>query len=115
MINLKQQLIKLKSKSKIIEDKLKELANQNKQFEDKKEDEKSIKGDQIIFDYSASVDGNKFDGSEGKDVQIEIGKDLFLKGFDEQLLGKKSDNIIVNATLPANHHKKDLANKKPNS
>ena len=104
---------KVKIEDKIIEEKLVEIANANKQFEDKKDDEKSIKGDQIIFDYSASVDGNKFDGSEGKDVKLEIGKDLFLKGFDEQLLGaKKNDNIVVNATLPANHHKKELANKK---
>ena len=28
-------------------------------------------------------------GSEGKGVQIELGKDLFLKGFDEQLIGVK--------------------------
>ena len=55
----------------------------------KKIHEKAIKGDQVIFDYSATVDGNKFEGSEGKGVQIELGKDLFLKGFDEQLVGLK--------------------------
>ena len=47
-------------------------------------------GDQVTFDYSATVEMvNKFDGSEGKGVQIELGKDLFLKGFDEQLVGVK--------------------------
>ena len=51
---------KVKIDKKIIEDKLKELANQNKQFEDKKENEKSIIGDQVTFDYSATVDENKF-------------------------------------------------------
>ena len=30
-------------------------------------------GDQIIFDYSATVDGNKFDGSDGKGVLNELG------------------------------------------
>ena len=74
---------------------------------------KKCKGDQVTFDYSATVDGNKFDGSEGKNVQIELGKDLFLKGFDEQLVGvKKNDIKILDATLPANHPKKELANKK---
>ena len=43
----------------------------------------------MIFDYSATVDGNKFEGSEGKGVQLELGKDLFLKGFDQQLVGVK--------------------------
>ena len=104
---------KVKIEEKIIEEKLKEIANQNKQFEEKKDNEKSNNGDQVTFDYSATVDGNKFEGSEGKGVQLELGKDLFLKGFDEQLVGvKKDDNKIINATLPANHPKKELANKK---
>ena len=95
---------------KIIENKLKEISKQNKQFEEKRW--WSVKKwDQIVFNYSATVDGKKFDGSEGKDVQIELGKDLFLKGFDEQLIGLKKWKKIVNAVLPANHPKKELANK----
>tara|TARA_B100000700_G_scaffold316521_1_gene406229 strand:- start:647 stop:2020 length:1374 start_codon:yes stop_codon:yes gene_type:complete len=97
----------------IINEKLKEISNQNKQFEDKKEDEKAKKGDQVVFDYSATVDENKFEGSEGKGVQLELGKNLFLKGFDEQLINlKKNDLKKIEATLPANHPKKELANKK---
>ena len=104
---------KVKIEDKIVEEKLKEIANQNKQFEDKNENEKAVNGDQVIFDYSATVDGNKFEGSEGKGVQLELGKDLFLKGFDQQLVGvKKSDQKILDAVLPANHPKKELANKK---
>jgi len=103
----------LKIEDQIIEDKLKEIANHNKQFEDKSENEKAIKGDQVTFDYSATIDGNKFDGSEGKGIQLELGKDLFLKGFDEKLIGvKKNDTKILEATLPNNHPKKELANKK---
>ena len=104
---------KIKIEDKTIDEKLKEIAKQNKKFEDKNESEKAINGDQVVFDYSATVDGNKFEGSEGKDVQLELGKDLFLKGFDEQLIGvKKNDTKTLNATLPANHPKKELANKK---
>ncbi len=109
---IKANEYKIKIEKNIIEDKLKELANQNKKFEDKKENEKSIIGDQVTFDYSATVNGNKFEGSEGKGVQIELGKNLFLKGFDEQLVGlKKGETKVVNAVLPANHPKKELANK----
>ena len=104
---------KVKIEDKIVEEKLKEIANQNKQFEEKNENEKAINGDQVIFDYSATVDGNKFEGSEGKGVQLELGKDLFLKGFDQQLVGvKKGEQKILDAKLPANHPKKELANKK---
>ena len=104
---------KIKIEEKIIDEKLKEISNQNKQFEDKNETEKAVNGDQVTFDYSATVNDNKFDGSEGKGVQLELGKDLFLKGFDEQLIGvKKNDTKTLDATLPANHPKKELANKK---
>jgi len=104
---------KVKIEDKIINEKLNELSNQNKQFEDKKENEKARIGDQVVFDYSATIDGNKFEGSEGKSVQLELGKNLFLKGFDEQLVGvKKNDVKNLNALLPANHPKKELANKK---
>ena len=103
----------VKIEDKIINEKLNELSIQNKQFEDKKEGEKAKIGDQVVFDYSATLDGNKFEGSEGKGVQLELGKDLFLKGFDEQLIGvKKNDVKNLDAVLPANHPKKELANKK---
>ncbi len=104
---------KIKIEDKIINDKINDLSNQNKQFKDKKDEEKAKIGDQVIFDYSATVDGNKFEGSEGKGVQLELGKDLFLKGFDEQLVGVKKNEVKnLIATLPVNHPKKELANKK---
>ena len=104
---------KVKIEAKVIEEKIKEVSKQNKQFEDKNENDKAITGNQVVFDYSASIDGNKFEGSEGKGVQLELGKDLFLKGFDKQLVGvKKGDTKLIDAVMPANHPKKELANKK---
>ena len=111
--NIKAREFKVEIENSIVEGKLKELSQQNKQFEVKKSGEKAELGDQVTFDYSATAEGNKFEGSEGKGVKIELGKDLFLKGFDEQLIGvKKNENRTVDATLPANHPKKELSNKK---
>ena len=103
----------VKIEKSIIEEKLNDLANnQNKQFEDKNPNDKATEGDQVTFDYSAKVDGKTFEGSEGKGVQIELGK-FVLPKFDNQLIGvKKNDIKIVNAVLPSNHPKKELANKK---
>ena len=104
---------KVKIEAKVIEEKIKEISKQNKQFEDKNENNKAVTGNQVVFDYSASIDGNKFEGSEGKGVQLELGKNLFLKGFDDQLVGvKKGDTKLIDAVMPANHPKKELANKK---
>jgi len=104
---------KVKLENKVIEDKLVEISKQHKIFAEKQENEKAILGDQVIFDYSATVDNKKFEGSEGKGVQIELGQDLFLKGFDEQIIGtKKNEKKSVEVNLPSNHPKKELANKK---
>ena len=110
---LKATEFKVKIEEKTINEKLDELSTQNKQYEDKKNNAIAKIGDQVVFDYSATIDGNKFEGSEGKGVQIVLGKDLFLKGFDEQLIElKKNDIKKINAVLPENHPKKELANKK---
>ena len=104
---------KVKIEEKIIDEKLKEISEQNKKFEDKNENEKATIGDQVVFDYSATIDNNKFEGSEGKGVQLELGKDLFLKNFDQQLIGvKKGETKFIDAVMPENHPKKELANKK---
>ena len=70
MENIKATEYKIKLEKKVINEKLLEIAKQNKQFENREETAKSILGDQVIFDYSATVNGNKFDGSEGKNVQL---------------------------------------------
>ena len=99
--------------NKLIDERIKEIAERHKKFEDKNINETAKLGDQISFDYTATIDGNKFEGSEGKGVQIELGKDLFLKGFDNQLIGaKKNETKKVESTMPPNHPKKELANKK---
>jgi trigger factor len=111
--NIKATEYKVVIEEKIIEKKLKEIATQHKNFSDKKDGEESEIGDQVTFDYSATVDGNKFEGSEGKSVQLELGKDLFLTGFDKQLIKvKKNETKLVDSILPQNHPKKELANKK---
>ena len=101
---------KIKIDNKTIEEKLKEIANQNKQFEDRGENEKAINGDQVTFDYSATINGNKFDGSEGKGVKIELGKNLFLQGFDEQLIGvKKNDSKNIRCNFTCQSSKKRIS------
>ena len=96
----------------IIDKRIDEIAKGQQNFEDKKENEKSERGDMIIFDYKAKIDGKDFEGNEGKNVQLILGRDLFIKGFDDQLIGtKKNDNKTVTVKLPPNFPKKELVNK----
>ena len=75
---------------------IKEIAKNQPNFKEVSSDTKAKKGDLVSLDYKATVDGKDFKGSEGKNTQLTLGKDLFLKGFDEQLIGvKKDDERIV--------------------
>ena len=92
---------------------IKDIAKNQKNFIEVDPSKVANEGDLISFDYTAKVDGNSFEGNEGKNTQLEIGKDLFIKGFDKQLLkSKKGDEISVEVNLPENFPKKELVGKK---
>jgi trigger factor len=91
---------------------IKEIAKNQPSFKEASAETKAKEGDLVILDYQATVDGKEFKGSEGKNTQLTLGKDLFLKGFDKQLIGvKKDDEKIVDAVLPENFPEKELVNK----
>ena len=95
------------------EKRISEIAKNTPSFKDASPDTKAKEGDLVTFDYTATVDDKSFKGGEGKNTQLTLGKDLFLKGFDKQLVGvKKDDQKIVEATLPENFPEKELINKK---
>jgi trigger factor len=92
-----------------------DIAKNQNNFSDKKENEVAQNGDMVIFDYKATIENKDFEGGEGKSTQIILGKDLFIKGFDKQLLGvKKNQEKDVVVALPENYPKKEFANKKSN-
>ena len=95
------------------EKRIKEIAKNTPSFKDAPPETKAKDGDLVSFDYTATVDEKTFKGGEGKNTQLTLGKDLFLKGFDKQLVGvKKDDQKIVEAILPENFPEKELINKK---
>ena len=92
---------------------IKEIAKNQPNFKEGAPDTKAKEGDLVALDYKATIDGKEFKGSEGKNTQLTLGKDLFLKGFDKQLIGvKKDDEKVVETTLPENYPEKELVNKK---
>ena len=92
---------------------IKEIAKNQKNFIEVDASKVANEGDLVSFDYIATVDGNSFEGNEGKNTQLEVGKDLFIKGFDKQLLkSKKGDEVNAEVTLPENFPKKELVGKK---
>jgi len=111
--NIKFDSYSVKIDSKETDKRIQEIAKNQPSFKEASNDTKALDKDLVIFDYIATVDDKPFKGGEGKNTQLTLGKDLFLKGFDKQLIGvKKGDERLVEATLPENFPEKDLINKK---
>ena len=110
--NIKFDQYTVKIDEKETDKRINQIAKNQPNFKDAP-DAKAKEGDLVVFDYSATVDEKTFNGGEGKNTQLTLGKDLFLKGFDKQLIGvKKDDEKIVEAILPENFPEKELVNKK---
>ncbi len=111
--NIKFDQYTVKIDSSETDKRIKEIAKNQPNFKEASPDTKAKEGDLVVLDYNATVDGQSFKGSEGKNTQLTLGKDLFLKDFDKQLIGvKKDDTKVVDAVLPENFPEKELINKK---
>ncbi len=70
------------------------------------------KNDKVILDINIFLDKIPVDGGQAKDATVIIGKDYFLPGFDEKLIGlKKGETKEFSLTYPQSHHQKNLAGK----
>jgi len=111
--NIKVDEYVVKIDSAETDKRIEQIAKSQNNFKDTDENYTSKNEDLVIFDYKASVDGKEFKGNEGKGTQLVLGKDLFIKGFDNQLIGiKKKENKKVEVNLPENFPEKELVNKK---
>ena len=113
--NIKYDEYSVKIEASETDKRIKEIAKSQNNFIDVEDEAKAIDGNSIVFDYKATIDGKDFKGGEGKNTQLILGKDLFIKGFDKQLIGtKKNDEKSVEVVLPENYPQKEFANKKAN-
>ena len=95
--NIKYDEYSVKIDPKETDKRIEQIAKAQNNFKDTEDGYISKDGDLVIFDYKALVDGKDFKGNEGKNTQLVLGKDLFIKGFDKQLLGvKKKENKKAN-------------------
>tara|TARA_B100000427_G_scaffold322909_1_gene325593 strand:+ start:13 stop:1482 length:1470 start_codon:yes stop_codon:yes gene_type:complete len=111
--NIKVDEYSVKIDPKETDKRIDQIAKNQNNFKDAEENYNSKNGDLVIFDYKGTIDGKDFKGNEGKNTQLVLGKDLFIKGFDKQLVGvKKGDTKKVEVNLPENFPEKELINKK---
>lgn len=95
-----------------VEERINEMAKLSKTYDSKVINNIAQKGDQIIIDTIGYVDKKVFDGGNLTDYKLILGSNSFIPGFEDQLLGSKTNDIInVKVTFPIEYHSKKLAGK----
>ena len=77
-----------------------------------KVDREAAENDQVIIDFEGKIDGAPFEGNESKDFKLILGSKSMIPGFEDNLVGKKSeDSFSFKTNFPEDYFKKDLAGK----
>ena len=77
-----------------------------------KVDREAAENDQVIIDFEGKIDGDPFEGNESKDFKLILGSKSMIPGFEDNLVGKKSeDSFSFKTNFPEDYFKKDLAGK----
>jgi trigger factor len=91
---------------------LETLAKQNRSFAPKAEKAKAEDGDRLKINFLGKIDDVAFEGGTAEGIDLVIGSNTFIPGFEEQLLGaKKGDDRDVKVTFPVNYGAQHLAGK----
>lgn len=68
-------------------------------------------GDIAVFDFEGFVDGKAFEGGKAEKYELELGSNMFIPGFEDQMVGlKKNQATEINVKFPENYAK-ELAGK----
>src|SRR5271165_992467 len=68
--------------------------------------------DRVTVDFDGRIDGVPFEGGEGRDIEVLIGSNSFIPGFEDQLLGAAAgEKRVVHATFPETYAVRKLAGK----
>jgi trigger factor len=78
-------------KEEEIQDRLKALQNLHANLKTVSEVRAIQKGDYVIIDYEASLDGKPLEGGKAVDFTVEVGSGQFIPAFEEKLIGIKPE------------------------
>jgi trigger factor len=75
----------------------------------------ALEKDQVIIDFTGTVNGEEFEGNSSKDFALIIGSKSMIPGFEDAIIGKKiNDEFNADVKFPEDYFKSDLAGKNAN-
>jgi trigger factor len=93
-----------------VDDAIKRIADQNRAYAAKGEDAKAESGDRVTISFKGTINGTPFEGGAGEGIQVTIGSNTFIPGFEEQLIGiATGETRNLKVPFPKNYANDKLA------
>jgi trigger factor len=95
-----------------VEERLESLRQSSAPLVEEPEGTQIAEGHTATIDFVGRIDGELFEGGSSQGVAIEIGKDRFIPGFEEQLIGAVAGaDCELNVTFPEDYGNAEVAGK----
>ncbi len=113
MDNISIERLKVTINEDEVDERLKMICEHNFTPAPIKKDRPAKAGDIVTIDFDGELEnGSKIDGGSGKGFDLELGANVFIPGFEDQLIGGQKGSVItVKVPFPKAYHEKKLAGK----
>ncbi|MFT4122015.1 trigger factor [Bradyrhizobium sp.] len=93
-----------------VDEAIKRIADSNRGYAAKGEGAKAESGDRVTINFKGSINGEAFEGGAGEGIQVVIGSNTFIPGFEEQLTGiGANETRTLKVSFPKNYMNDKLA------
>lgn len=93
-----------------VDEAIKRIADSNRTYAAKGEGAKAESGDRVTISFKGTINGEAFEGGTGEGIQVAIGSNTFIPGFEEQLVGiGTGETRTLKVSFPKNYMNDKLA------
>ena len=93
-----------------VDEAIKRIADSNRSYAAKAEGAKAESGDRVTINFKGTINGEVFEGGTGEGIQVAIGSNTFIPGFEEQLIGiGAGETRTLKVSFPQNYMSDKLA------
>jgi trigger factor len=93
-----------------VDEAIQRIADQNRSYAAKGDGAKADQGDRVTINFKGSINGTPFDGGTGEGIQVVIGSNTFIPGFEEELKGiGLGETKTLKVSFPKNYMNTQLA------
>lgn len=95
-----------------VDEAIKRLADANRSYAAKADGAKAENGDRVKVNFKGTIDGVAFEGGTGEGIDVVIGSNTFIPGFEDQVIGiGAGETRTLKVTFPTNYLNSELAGK----